>query len=61
MLAAGCQPESVAEWAQPQLANFQRPERWLRLPEDIGDGGIKLASAAGAMAAGAAALTSAQR
>ncbi|MCR1567269.1 o-succinylbenzoate--CoA ligase [Mixta sp.] len=42
MLAAGCQPESVAEWAQPQLANFQRPERWLRLPEDIGDGGIKL-------------------
>ena len=42
ILAAGCQPESVAEWAQPQLANFQRPERWLRLPEDIGDGGIKL-------------------
>lgn len=41
-LAAGYQPESIAEWAQPQLANFQRPQRWLRLPEDIGEGGIKL-------------------
>lgn len=41
-LAAGWQLESVASWAQPQLANFQRPHRWLLLPEDLNQGGIKL-------------------
>ncbi|QHM71783.1 o-succinylbenzoate--CoA ligase [Mixta intestinalis] len=34
--------ESVADWAQSRLASFQRPTRWLPLPEHINEGGIKL-------------------
>ena len=40
-LAADQQLESIAAWAQPQLADFQRPRRWLLLPEEFALGGIK--------------------
>ena len=40
-LAAGSDPNAVAAWAQPQLASFQRPIRWLSLPDDFAQGGIK--------------------
>jgi O-succinylbenzoic acid--CoA ligase len=41
-LDADGQLESVADWAQSRLASFQRPTRWLPLPEHINEGGIKL-------------------
>ncbi|MDR7343106.1 O-succinylbenzoic acid--CoA ligase [Pantoea alhagi] len=34
--------ESIAAWASARLASFQRPIRWLRLPEELAQGGIKL-------------------
>lgn len=42
MLAPGGTLESVAAWAREQLASFQRPVRWLPLPEGFTQGGIKL-------------------
>lgn len=42
MLAPGGTLESVAAWAREQLASFQRPVRWLTLPEGFTQGGIKL-------------------
>nr|WP_160251319.1 o-succinylbenzoate--CoA ligase [Mixta theicola] len=41
-LEAGWQLTNVADWAQSRLASFQRPARWLPLPEHLNEGGIKL-------------------
>lgn len=41
-LAADEKMENIAAWARTQLASFQRPFRWLQLPEDLAQGGIKL-------------------
>lgn len=41
-LESDAELESIAAWAHAQLANFQRPVRWLRLPEGLAQGGIKL-------------------
>ncbi|MDU4094267.1 MAG: o-succinylbenzoate--CoA ligase [Pantoea sp.] len=41
-LDSGSELECIAVWASARLANFQRPVRWLRLPEELAQGGIKL-------------------
>ena len=35
-------PESLAIWATDKLAGFQLPVRWLRLPQALANGGIKI-------------------
>lgn len=35
----------MAEWVQGRLARFQQPVRWLRLPDSIKQGGIKVSRA----------------
>ncbi|GLR10715.1 o-succinylbenzoate--CoA ligase [Mixta theicola] len=41
-LAADGQLAIITAWAREQLASFQRPVRWLLLPEGLAQGGIKL-------------------
>lgn len=35
-------PEGLAEWVADKLVRFQQPVRWLRLPEVLKSGGIKI-------------------
>ena len=35
--------DRMPDWAKSRLASFQRPIRWLRLPESLKAGGIKIA------------------
>lgn len=39
---AGFAPEQLACWGQGKLARFQQPVRWLRLPDALKTGGIKI-------------------
>jgi O-succinylbenzoic acid--CoA ligase len=32
----------LAEWLQGKVARFQQPVRWLRLPDELRQGGIKI-------------------
>ncbi|MGX7902457.1 o-succinylbenzoate--CoA ligase, partial [Klebsiella pneumoniae] len=38
----GCELSALAAWSAERLARFQRPVRWLRLPETLKNGGIKI-------------------
>ena len=35
-------PSALAGWCADKLARFQQPVRWLRLPESLKTGGIKI-------------------
>ncbi|VDY54062.1 O-succinylbenzoic acid--CoA ligase [Klebsiella oxytoca] len=35
-------PSVLADWCADKLARFQQPVRWLRLPESLKTGGIKI-------------------
>lgn len=37
-----CDPSVLAGWCADKLARFQQPVRWLRLPESLKTGGIKI-------------------
>lgn len=37
-----CDPSALAGWCADKLARFQQPVRWLRLPESLKTGGIKI-------------------
>ncbi|WP_434639587.1 o-succinylbenzoate--CoA ligase [Klebsiella sp. I138] len=39
---AQCDVATLAAWAQDKLARFQQPVRWLRLPDSLKTGGIKI-------------------
>lgn len=38
----GCEISVLAAWSAERLARFQQPVRWLRLPETLKNGGIKI-------------------
>ena len=38
----GCEMSVLAAWSAERLARFQQPVRWLRLPETLKNGGIKI-------------------
>ncbi|AUU95233.1 o-succinylbenzoate--CoA ligase [Klebsiella pneumoniae] len=38
----GCELSALAAWSAERLARFQQPVRWLRLPETLKNGGIKI-------------------
>lgn len=40
--SAHCEPSELAGWCADKLARFQQPVRWLRLPESLKTGGIKI-------------------
>ncbi|MBZ6687459.1 o-succinylbenzoate--CoA ligase [Klebsiella grimontii] len=40
--SAHCEPCELAGWCADKLARFQQPVRWLRLPESLKTGGIKI-------------------
>ncbi len=39
---SGCEMASLAKWSMERLARFQQPVHWLRLPETLKNGGIKI-------------------
>lgn len=38
----GCEMATLAAWSAERLARFQQPVQWLRLPETLKNGGIKI-------------------
>lgn len=38
----GCELSALATWSAERLARFQQPVRWLRLPDTLKNGGIKI-------------------
>lgn len=38
----GCELSALAAWSAERLARFQQPVQWLRLPDTLKNGGIKI-------------------
>ncbi|NIF46563.1 o-succinylbenzoate--CoA ligase [Enterobacter sp. Ap-1006] len=41
-ISAGCEFNDIAAWLDGKLPRFQRPVRWLALPQELKQGGIKI-------------------
>lgn len=41
-ISAGCEFNDIAAWLDGKLPRFQRPVRWLTLPQELKQGGIKI-------------------